>query len=84
MHEDDVIVIAGDEVRSLLAGQELAIVEQVKKAYEVHALGDSSLPHSTFLRFPENERDRIIALPAYLGGGFGIAGIKWVASFPGI
>jgi ornithine cyclodeaminase/alanine dehydrogenase-like protein (mu-crystallin family) len=82
MHENDVIVIAGDEVRSLLAGQELAIIEQVQNAYEVHALGDSSLPHSTFLRFPENERDRIIALPAYLGGDFSIAGIKWVASFP--
>jgi 2,3-diaminopropionate biosynthesis protein SbnB len=82
MRENDILVIRGDEVRSLLAGQELAIIDQVQHAYEIHALGQSSLPHSTFLRFPENERDRIIGLPAYLGGSFGIAGIKWVASFP--
>lgn len=82
MRAGDILVIKGHEVDSLLAGRELELIDTVRMAYEVHATGDSSLPLSSFLHFPDHERNRIIALPAYLGGEFRVAGIKWVASFP--
>lgn len=83
MHDDDVLILKGKEVSALLAGAELQIIERVKAAYEAHEAGASSLPHSTFLRFPDSQSNRVIALPAYLGQEFEVAGIKWIASFPG-
>ena len=82
MVSSDVLTISGDDVRALLDGREQEILAVAGAAYKAHGRGDSSLPHSLFLRFPGNERNRIIALPAYVGDGFGIAGIKWISSFP--
>jgi N-[(2S)-2-amino-2-carboxyethyl]-L-glutamate dehydrogenase len=82
VRERDLTILSGEEVASVLAGQELAIVEMVKKAYQAHGKGQSSLPHSTFLNFPDDPANRIIALPSYLGGEMKSAGVKWIASFP--
>jgi N-[(2S)-2-amino-2-carboxyethyl]-L-glutamate dehydrogenase len=82
MHDGDVLIVKGADVLSLLAGKELEIIDRVRMAYESHARGETALPHSTFLRFPDRPQDRIIALPAYLGGANRVTGIKWVASFP--
>ena len=54
-------------LRRCCRGRKRPIMQAVEQAYETHGRGDSLMPHSTFLRFPGG-RDRMIALPAYLGG----------------
>jgi ornithine cyclodeaminase len=78
-----ILLLSGREVSDLLAGQETEILHAVRRAYEAHARNQTALPFSTFLRFPADEKNRVIALPAYLGDSFNVAGIKWIASFPG-
>jgi len=42
---------------------------------------DFSQPIKPYLRYKDIE-NRIIAMPAYVGGKFNVAGIKWISSFP--
>ncbi|MFG2113816.1 2,3-diaminopropionate biosynthesis protein SbnB [Streptomyces sp. NPDC048718] len=79
------LILRRSDVQETLAGRETEIIELVADAYRLHDEGATALPHSTFLRFPEEQhaRDRIIGLPAYRGGSAPVAGMKWIASFPG-
>jgi len=80
--EDAILTLGGPDIASLLQGKERQIIDRISEAYVIHDAGDSCLPHSVFVRFPDMKRERIIALPGYLGGNKNIAGIKWIASFP--
>lgn len=82
MHGRSIMILTGSDVLTLLSGMERDVIDTVRAAYEAHSRSESSLPASTFLRFPNDDTSRIIALPAYLGGEFKTAGIKWVSSFP--
>lgn len=77
-----ILLLTGGDVVQLLRGREHETMQAVREAYEAHAAGRTCLPSSSFVRFPDRERERIIALPAYLGGARESAGIKWIASFP--
>lgn len=76
-------IINGKTIYDLLKARRDACVDVVRDAYLAHANGQSVNPDSFFLRFPEKPDCRIIALPAYLGEAFNVAGLKWIASYPG-
>ena len=80
MNNGDVLILRGQEVKALLDGREAELMSLVGRAYIAHGNGNSSLPHSTFLRFPddpacragdrggwlnENLRCRLYPLPAF-------------------
>jgi 2,3-diaminopropionate biosynthesis protein SbnB len=83
MKTDDILLLSGSEIVDLFRGQESVLMETVGTAYKIKEDGNSSAPNCPFLRFPGNSVDRIIPKPAFLGGSFQAAGIKWIASFPG-
>ena len=82
MSSNDIQIIGAADVEAALKGREEDVLDAVRKAYETHSRGSSSLPHSSFLRFPDSDKDRIICLPAYLGDDYQLAGVKWIASMP--
>jgi N-[(2S)-2-amino-2-carboxyethyl]-L-glutamate dehydrogenase len=75
-------VVSGKTVKRLLDKDLPACLQVVREAYLTHGRGQSVNPNSFFLRFPDNPSARIIGLPAHLGAGFGVSGIKWISSYP--
>jgi len=76
-------IINGKTVFDIIRAHRAECIDVVRNAYLTHAKGQCVNPHSYFLRFPEKPDCRVIALPAFLGDGFGVAGLKWIASYPG-
>jgi 2,3-diaminopropionate biosynthesis protein SbnB len=75
-------IINGKTVFDIVRAHRSECVRIVREAYLAHADGQSVNPDSYFLRFPQKPDCRIIALPAYLGNHFEVAGLKWIASYP--
>src|SRR6266850_4235327 len=75
-------IINGKTVFDIISAHRDDCIGIVRDAYLAHDHGQSVNPDSYFLRFPGKPDCRIIALPAYLGNGFDVAGLKWIASYP--
>lgn len=57
------------------------LTDVIREALICIKSGEISQPIKPYLRY-KDLKNRIIAMPAYVGGKFNIAGIKWIASFP--
>lgn len=75
-------VITGKTVHRLIHGNVPEVIDIVARAYLAHDRKETLNPNSYFLLFPQKPNSRIIALPAYVGDDFKVAGIKWIGSFP--
>src|SRR5262245_50812343 len=75
-------IINGKTVFDIVHAHFDECIRIVREAYLAHADRQSVNPDSYFLKFPDKPDCRIIALPAYLGNSFDVAGLKWIASYP--
>ncbi|MNO33569.1 ornithine cyclodeaminase [compost metagenome] len=57
------------------------LVESVETAVGIIDSGDYVQPVKPYLRY-KRPQNRIIAMPAYVGGEVNAAGMKWISSFP--
>jgi len=57
------------------------LVDVIERAVRCLGNEDFVQPIKPYLRY-RDLKNRIIAMPAFIGGDFDIAGIKWIASFP--
>jgi len=80
--KEGICLLTKSEISLILDWKEPQIIDMMEQAYVDHSNGKSVLPQSVFIRFPVNQANRIIGLPAYLGGNVDAAGIKWISSFP--
>jgi 2,3-diaminopropionate biosynthesis protein SbnB len=80
-HSSTIRIITGNQVADILRGNHTAILSLITEAYISFSHRKDSLPFSSFLKFPDEPGNRIIALPAYSAQAK-VAGIKWISSFP--
>jgi ornithine cyclodeaminase len=59
-----------------------AVISTIEITVAVLAAKEFAQPVKPYLRY-KNKTNRIIAMPAFVGGEIDQAGIKWIASFPG-
>ncbi len=77
-----VLYLSKSDIIQLSGGSSHLYVEAVTHALTLHARGQFVQPLKPYLRWGNagHIADRIIAMPAYMGGDQPVAGLKWVGS----
>lgn len=57
------------------------LTDAILDAIRLYGTAEAAQPLKPYLRF-RDPANRLIAMPAYVGGGIDACGIKWVASYP--
>ena len=79
LSQEDVVAAGGTDMA--------AMIEVMARAFAVKAAGRVYMPPKVMITWSDGpgteERDgRIMAMPAYVGGEFDVAGLKWIPSVP--
>jgi 2,3-diaminopropionate biosynthesis protein SbnB len=78
----DFSIVPGHVIDSVIRENIVNVIELIAETYLAHSASLTVNPASVFLRPPAQPNARIIALPAHIGGGAPISGLKWIASYP--
>lgn len=78
-----ILYLSKNDITALGGNSSDLYVKAVARALELHAKRDFVQPLKPYLRVNEKEghiADRIIAMPAYIGGEAPVSGVKWIGS----
>ncbi|HEY9692402.1 MAG TPA: 2,3-diaminopropionate biosynthesis protein SbnB [Oculatellaceae cyanobacterium] len=81
--QQKILYLSSSDIKQLDGASSQLYLEAVKQALILHANSQIVQPLKPYLRWRGDDNhiaDRIIAMPAYLGGENPIAGLKWVGS----
>ncbi|MGO4749882.1 hypothetical protein AB4212_14875, partial [Streptomyces sp. 2MCAF27] len=80
VESDCLLYLSAADVERAIGRERAVFVQSMEAALHAQAGGDVVQPLKPYLRRPERPHlaDRIIAMPAYVGGDVRLSGIKWI------